>query len=260
MAVGKVMDERYWDGVAGDYDGEIFSVLANDRNEVITSKIREYGDKGKEACDFGCGVGKFVPALAENFGRVWAVDLSEELLEQAKEECGDLENVTYLRKDLSQPKVKVAKVDFGLSVNVAIMGERKVRRGIFRTMKKYVREGGRLVVVVPSLESALYADYRLVQWNLRAKWSMEEAVKEVAEAERGGVGGVRQGLVEIEGVATKHYLAEELAAMFGELGFEVEGVEKVEYSWGTEFSEPPAWMGEPYPWDWLTVLRKTGNG
>ncbi|MHC4069157.1 MAG: class I SAM-dependent methyltransferase [Planctomycetota bacterium] len=256
MAVGKVMDERYWDGVAGDYDGEIFSVIANDRNEVITSKIRKYGDKGKEACDFGCGVGKFVPVLAENFDHVWAVDLSEELLEQAREECVGFENVTYLKKDLSRAKVKVAEVDFGLSVNVAIMKEGKVRRGIFRTMKRCVRKGGRLVVVVPSLESALYADYRLVQWNLRAGWNMAEAVKEVAEAERGGAGGVRQGLVEIEGVATKHYLEEELSAMFGELGFEVEEVEKVEYCWGTEFAEPPAWMGEPYPWDWLVVLRK----
>ena len=31
----------------------------------------------------------------------------------------------------------------------------------------------------------------------------------------------------------------------------VEAVRKIAYPWTTEFAEPPRWMREPYPWDWL---------
>ena len=61
------MDEKYWDRMAADYDGEIFSVLASDRNEVIVSVIQKFGSRDAAACDFGCGTGKFLLVLAENF-------------------------------------------------------------------------------------------------------------------------------------------------------------------------------------------------
>jgi len=35
VSCGRIMDEKYWDKVAEDYDGEIFSVPANDRNNTI---------------------------------------------------------------------------------------------------------------------------------------------------------------------------------------------------------------------------------
>jgi len=105
--------------------------------------------------------------------------------------------------------------------------------------------------VVPSLESALYADYRLIQWNLKEGLNRAEAV---AEAEKRGCSAVRQGIVEIEGVPTKHYLREELIAQFEQMGLDILSIEKVEYSWETEFDGPPRWMAEPYPWDWLVVL------
>ena len=143
-----------------------------------------------------------------------------------------------------------------MSVNVAIMREGKVRRGIFRTMRRCVRKGGRLVVVVPSLESALYADYRLVQWNLKAGLTAAEAASEVKDAGEEANSSVRQGIVEIDGVPTKHYLEEELLATFKGGPFEVLLIEKVEYLWTTEFDRPPKWMKEPYPWDWMLVLKK----
>ena len=132
------MDKKYWDKVAGDYDGEIFSVLDQDRNDVILSHIRRLGCVESTACDFGCGVGKFLPVLAENFRHVYAVDLSDELLQQARESCEGLDNVTYSRKDLSSSRVKLEAVDFALSVNVAIMMPRRTRLGILRTIARHL--------------------------------------------------------------------------------------------------------------------------
>ncbi|MHC4913113.1 MAG: class I SAM-dependent methyltransferase [Planctomycetota bacterium] len=256
QTISKIMDEGYWDKIAADYDGEIFSVFGNDREEMIASKIREFGSKEGTACDFGCGVGKFLPIMSKNFGRVYAVDLSSKLLSQARENCEKLKNISYIKEDLSKAGVKVGAVDFALSVSVAIMPSTVKRSGIFKTITKHLRKGGHLLLVVPSLESALYTDFRLVQWNMRSGWTVDEAVLELEEADEGGA-SLRQGLVEIEGVPTKHYLQEELLAMFEGGALEIVSVDKIEYSWKTEFDGPPRWMSEPYPWDWMVVLRKT---
>jgi hypothetical protein len=51
-------------------------------------------------------------------------------------------------------------------------------------------------------------------------------------------------------------LEEELIAMFRERGFDITSLEKVRYSWDTEFDQPPRWMKDPYPWDWLLTCKK----
>ncbi len=33
-------------------------------------------------------------------------------------------------------------------------------------------------------------------------------------------------------------------------------VDKVEYDWSTEFADPPKWMRDPLPWDWLFVVER----
>lgn len=252
----KEVDENYWNEVGQDYDNEIFSVLANDCKDIIASRISQFGSKKSVACDFGCGVGKFLPILSDNFGRVYAVDISDVCLEQARDNCGELANVTYSRVDLAAEGVKLKKVHFGLNVNVAIMPSEEIRAAVFKTISRHLYKGGHLLLVVPSLESALYADFRLVQWNLRAGLRGDEAVSELEESGDGMEGSLRQGIVEINGVPTKHYLKEELLAMFATGALEVVSIEKVEYLWRTEFEQPPRWMKEPYPWDWMTVLKK----
>ena len=248
------MDEKYWDRMAADYDGEIFSVLASDRNEVIVSVIQQFGSKNAAACDFGCGTGKFLPVLAENFRTIYALDLSGELLEQARQNCRNLHNISFSKADLSKNKLKLPRVDFGLCVNVLIMSSRKVRVAVFNSIIKYLRRGAHLVLVVPSLESALLSDYRLIQWNLKQGFSYDEAVSDL---DNDSSASLRQGLVEIDGVPTKHYLREELIAFLNDKPFDIVAIEKVEYSWDTEFDSPPKWMKEPYPWDWLLVLKKS---
>jgi len=253
------MNERYWNAVAQDYDGEIFSALANDRSNIIASKISQFSSKTSIACDFGCGVGKFLPILAENFRYVYAIDISNVCLEQARDNCKELENIHYLKANLSRNTAKLKRVDFGLSVNVVIMPSETKRAAILETIAKHLYKGGHLVLVVPSLESALYADFRLIQWNLKVGLTSAQAVSELGQAGEEANLAVRQGIVEIEGVPTKHYLEEELLAMFEGGPFEALSVEKVEYPWGTEFNQPPKWMKEPYPWDWMVTLKKIRN-
>ena len=247
------MDKKYWDNIATDYDAEIFSSLANDRDDVITSTITQLGRENAIACDFGCGVGKFLPILSESFRYVHAVDISDKLLDQARSNCEELTNISYHKMDLSESGSELPRVNFALCVNVVIMPCYETRKKIFQTISQCLQKSAYLVLVVPSLESALYADFRLLQWNRKAGLSEDEAVRELEDDDNSSI---MQGIIEIDGVGTKHYLKEEIKAFFADISLDITSIEKVKYSWNTEFENPPKWMKQPYPWDWLTVLKK----
>jgi hypothetical protein len=60
----------------------------------------------------------------------------------------------------------------------------------------------------------------------------------------------------IDGVPTKHYLAEELSLMLQGSRLQIEHLDKVPYAWDSEFGDAPRWMRAPYPWDWLVVAKR----
>ncbi len=250
------MDKKYWEKVARDYDGEIFDSLASDRNGTILGHLERIGKRvGKKgtACDFGCGVGKYLPALARNVGVVHATDLSDECVRQARAACGHLKNVTIHQGDLSVLTHTVGQVDFVLCTNVLIMPSEKMRAGILKRLAAAVKPGGSLLLLVPAMESALYAHARRAEWLQRSP-----KARVIASTTYTGVGGkdLFNGILGIGKVRTKHWLKEELVSVLGVKGFVVEAVDKAEYDWKTEFHTPPRWMRDPYPWDWIVVARR----
>jgi len=249
------MDERFWDGVALDYDQEIFDVLAHDRQNLIRAHIERLGSRDKVAGDFGCGIGKFVPLLAASFGQVHAVDISRGLLRRARDTWEHLPNVRFLRADLAAPGGHLPRLDFVLCVNVLIMPSLLTRTRVLRTIRRRIRAGGHLLLVVPALESALLTSFRLVDWNVRN--GLRHAVALHAGFPKPKTRPrLEHGLVPIEDVLTKHYLKEEIELVLGESGFRVRQLTKIQYGWDTEFVAPPRWMKEPYPWDWLLLAEK----
>ncbi len=249
------MDERFWDGVALDYDHEIFDVLAHDRQNLIRSHIERLGSQDRAAGDFGCGIGKFVPFLAAGFGQVHAVDISQGLLRRAREAWGHLPNVSFKRADLAAPGGQRPRLDFVLCVNVLIMPSLLTRTRILATIRRRLRTGGRLLLVIPALESALLTNFRLVHWNVR------DGLPHAAAFNAGFPKPetrprLEHGLVTLQDVLTKHYLKEEIEMVLNEAGFRVEQLAKIKYGWETEFTDPPRWMKEPYPWDWLLLAEK----
>ena len=107
------------------------------------------------------------------------------------------------------------------------------------------------MLVVPALESALYSEYILDEWDLRDK----KAGKKVSKQKKKD-GDPFNGTIYLDGTPTKHYLKEELYFMLQSSGFEVLQADKVQYTWSTEFNSPPKWLSAPYPWDWLIVAKK----
>lgn len=249
------MKREYWNNLACCYEDEIFSVLHNDRKGLVLRRIRKLGAPEKIAGDYGCGTGHFLPCLCESFQKVFAIDISRGLIAKAKKKCSHLTNVEYITADLASPGLRLANTHFVLSVNTLIMPSLATRLRILDIMAGHILKDGHLVLVVPSLESAMLTDFRLTEVNLRNGFSPASAVR--AGFEQNGQHLLRQGIVPIDNVPTKHYLKEELVALLERRNLRIEEIRKIEYPWDTEFDSPPRWMKQPFPWDWLITAKKT---
>jgi SAM-dependent methyltransferase len=252
------MDALYWERVGDDYQRAIFDSAGNDRSGVIRERLEAYADPAAVACDFGCGIGQHLPGLAPLFRRVYGVDFAESLLRQAAARCSGLENVTLLQADLSRPRLRLPlpKVGLALCANVLIGDDATMRRRILQTLHRHLARGAHGLFLLPSLESALFCNQRLVEWNRRLGFGPDDALESGIPPTRKSARELLQGLIRIERVPTKHYLREEAFVLLEAAGFRVVSVERVEYGWDTEFEKPPRWMGRPGPWDWLLVARK----
>ncbi len=248
------MDKKYWDHKADCYDAEIFSSIHSDTRGVIASEIQKHSSKKKTALDFGCGPGLYLPFLSESFGRVYGYDLSSCLIESAQKRTQGLNNVSLKGADLTKENLKKIRADFCVCANVLIAPDHDLRKKLINNLVTGLKKKAVVVFIIPSSESSLLVNARLFEWNLRDGMNPAEALKESAdnETERGNFAN---GLIPIDNVLTKHYTKEEFEMFAAAAGLKCIKTEKVEYGWQTEFENPPKWMKEPYPWDWMGVFK-----
>lgn len=246
------MDRFYWDRVAKSYESEIFQVYKQDRKKLIPRLIKKYGAKKKVASDLGCGIGDFLPLLSSTFKHVFAVDISQTCLRQAKKRNADCDNISYMKKDLSFPHTRLPKVDFALSVNAILCPSLPKRARIFDIIARHLRPKSHLVLVTPSIESTLLSYQRYIEWHKRDG----EVSKALADMRKNAEVRLAEGIARLQNVPTKFFLREELVVTLKKRKMKVLDIQKIEYPWKTEFQHPPRWMKSPYPWDWLCVAQK----
>lgn len=242
------MEQRsHWNRIGSSYQEEIFDVFKSDRNQLLSKTLKKYANADHTAIDFGCGVGRAFEYLSPSFQSLLALDISDSLLDIAKKT--KFSNINFKQHDLTKPLKATA--DFGFCCNVVMLPEVDKNRVMLRNIRKSIRPGGHVVMVLPSLESFFYSAWQLIEWYKKEGTSPEE----IDASELGGFKGTKtdliQGIVRIDGVKTKHYLQPELEVLFRDAGFTKVVTNKLEYDWTTEFSTPPKWMKEPYPWDWI---------
>jgi SAM-dependent methyltransferase len=133
-------DENKKEFIRGGYD-----YIAN-----VINKIKEQIDSTytvKKALDFGCGVGRLVIPLAEVAEHVTGIDVSESMLNEAKNNCETLsiKNVTFLKSD-DNLSLLSGKYDFINSFNV--FQHIPVKRGyrIFENLIAHLEDSGICVV------------------------------------------------------------------------------------------------------------------
>ena len=251
------MKRDYWESLADNYEAEIFEVSKEDRNGTVLSALDQYQDANATASDIGCGIGHFLPALSTRFNKVVAVDVSSKCIARAQAAHPNLPNVSYLTMDLFKPKARLPKVDVAFSCNSILTASLKHRNHMLDVVCKHLRPGGHLILVVPSLESTFLKNARLIEWNLKDGTAPGSAARTGFKKNRHDLERrIHEGIVQIDGVETKHYLGEELTILMKDRNMMPIDIQKIEYSWKTEFATPPRWMKDPFPWDWLCIAEK----
>ncbi len=250
------MEKAFWEDLSDNYEAEVFSVCHNDKNKTISKHLGKYVKKKSIIADYGCGIGHFIPMLQKRAQKLYAYDISQQNIKRSRSRFSDFDHVQFKVCDLSKVR-SLPKVDYAFSVNMLIMPSLTVQNKILDKTCRSIKKGGYYILVVPSLESSLYSNVRLREWNLDLGLSPRSAVrsgfpKNTVNAER-----IRcEGVLSRTGAATKFYLKEELQVLLEKRSMDIKAIEKVEYDWHSEFDMAPSWMKEPYPWDWLVVARK----
>ena len=247
------MEKGYWEKIAPSYETEIFDVLKNDKSGKIVKAILSFAEPKKSVIDIGCAVGKWMPVLAPVFGKVQAIDISNNNLKIAAKKYPQYTNITYERVDMSAATVKVKKYDSAICINAILTSSLKKRNLFFKHMASFIKKGGDLVLVVPSLESKLFSHI------IANKYNVDDAKKDKAPTGKRAISQIRfikDGVTDIDDVPTKHFLKEELELLLNLAGFTVEKIEKINYKWSTEFHKPPSWLKTPEPWDWMVKAKK----
>jgi ubiquinone/menaquinone biosynthesis C-methylase UbiE len=248
------MDEKAWDAVAEHFDEAILNVPAHDRLGLIKSTVEQFGGEGRSVADIGCGVGRALDLIAPHFATVYATDISSDCLAIAEKDFAEYHHIEYIHADLSKEHGLPEQVDLVVCINTLLLDPLDKREAMLKHLCEAVKPGGHLLLVVPSLESALYVSHRLVRLNRQSGMSPRTAQRKA----RREMSPLDMGIVQVDGVPTKHHLKEELQDLLRAEGMDVLRTEKIEYPWSYVLEEPPEEMTGNQPWNWMMVAQRRG--
>ena len=136
--------ESYWSRYARGYDDDAEYVLGPALRRAIAERLGAERGLGDMA-EFGCGTGFFTKAAAEHAEHIIATDLSDEMLEAARQRLKDVGNVTVQKEDCEHSSFPPLRFDTVLMANVVHTVENPF--SALKEAYRILKDGGRLLVV-----------------------------------------------------------------------------------------------------------------
>jgi len=250
------MAPRDWDRMAGDYFEAVVSPL---RDGVPGPLLRVLDaiprSRRLVAGDLGCGTGTLLPALADRFRRVEAVDFSSAMLARARARCRQ-RHVRLHRADLANLRKLHGRLDVAVAVNSVLTPDPKRLDRIFAELAAVLRPGGMLIAIFPPMEAILYQGF-LIHERERHQNPAGARGRTSRILERAKYDFVH-GTYNEEGGAQKFFYDFELRHRLRRAGFRRIRVGRVPYAWGEAVGGYESFPGEPPMWDWLVqAVRDT---
>ena len=162
-------EERYWSRFAHSYDRDGEYVVGHSILEAILNRLSEEHDLG-DSLEFGCGTGYFTRELAGQARHVIATDLSDEMLQVARTELDQFQNVTVQKADCAITDFPAERFDTVLMANLVhvIANPLPCLLESYRVLK---RAGLLIVVDFTGYRLSLSSTMRLV-WKYVRKWGI----------------------------------------------------------------------------------------
>jgi SAM-dependent methyltransferase len=207
------------------------------------------------AGDLGCGTGTLLPALADRFRRVEAIDFSAAMLARARARCRQ-GHVRLHRADLADLRKFHGRLDVAVAVNSVLSPDPARLDRIFAELAAVLRPGGMLIAVFPPMEAILYQGF-LIHERERQRNPSGARVRTSRILERGKYDFVH-GTYNEAGGAQKFFYDFELRHRLRRAGFRRIRLGRVPYSWGDAIGGYESFPGEAPMWDWLVqAVRDT---
>lgn len=159
MLIEKKKINNPWDQVALNYQDEVISPIYHSLYNPLETALNSIKNKNtKTVGDFGCGTGPLVPLLAESFKRVYALDLSAQMLKLAFEKMQNypvkaLSKVTFHQESLTELEDYKSLFDTIVTVNSVIMPKPQELSKTFNGLHSSLKDKGTFLGVFPALEA-----------------------------------------------------------------------------------------------------------
>lgn len=108
--------EKQWDGMASSWNSRSRGMWETGSRKDIAPFFKKYVPAGAAVCDLGCGDGIGSEKLAEEGYKVTGIDVSDEMLEKARENPRN-ENITFYKADLSNIGIQGDAFDAVMAIN-----------------------------------------------------------------------------------------------------------------------------------------------
>lgn len=244
------MAARAWDRVAADYFNEVVSPF---EGGIPTPLLRALdavprADR-RTVADLGCGLGMLLPALAERFRRVLAIDFSPAMLARARAACR-LRHVTFHRADLVDLSPFAGQLDVAVTVNAVLTPAPDRLDRVFAGLHACLRHGGTLIGIFPAMEAILYQGYLIHERERQSHAPLRARLRTSRILERAKYDFVH-ATYSVEEGTQKFFYAFELRHRLRRAGFRRVRLGRLLYPWGEAVGGYESFPGEPPMWDWL---------
>jgi len=249
------MQKKYWDDVAKKYFEHIMSPFEEGVRNPLFEYIDKTEGKHKSVIDIGTGIGNAIPHLAKKFTHVIAIDISEKMIEVAKENH-KFDNVSFFVRDARNLEEFYDKFDTAVAVNSIIAPSLKDLEKIISEVYKVLKAGGNLIAIFPSMEAILYQAMLVEEAVLEETGDEKKAkimtVREVGKNRFSFIFGIDR-----EGFQQKYFYKFEVGYRLRKAGFKHIRMRKVFYPWNVSAESGfSAFHGKPHMWDWFVVAEK----
>jgi len=166
--VHKVAEE--YDKFAKEYAEVEASVNLQNFNDKIISMLEPL--KGMEVLDAGCGAGIHMKMMLERGAKVTGVDISNNLIEIAKEGCKKFACFKLLEADIENTDFPTQKFDRILS-SFEIMYHKDLKT-IFKKFNKFLKTKGLLLLLAthPVRNMGIGSKYNYYKEKFKEKWAI----------------------------------------------------------------------------------------
>jgi ubiquinone/menaquinone biosynthesis C-methylase UbiE len=248
-------DQAYqWSQAAARYEEEYIDPYRPDVKNPLPRVLARLADRGKTAADLGCGIGPLLPSLAEQFGKVYAVDFAEGMLARARERCRGVTNVTFVETSLTNLKALAGRIDVAVAVNSLVMPDVGQADESLKQIRGCLRDGGVFLAIVPAMDAVHYYTMLLVERALAAGKPHEAARRNAAYHGEHVCFDFAFGQYRYNGLEQHFWQPFEIRHRWRKAGFDHVRLGRVWLSWKQFHCAEDLRRHRP-PWDWFVYAR-----